>query len=94
MGANIVFHRESGGISQTELARRSKVSLTTIHEIETKRFRDLRLSTLDSIARALKVPIDQLIRTSELDLNRQEEAQLLKASETILRITEKLRKND
>lgn len=44
---------EDGGMSQSELARRSKVSLVTINSIANNRTAQVKLETLDRIARAL-----------------------------------------
>jgi transcriptional regulator with XRE-family HTH domain len=92
VGANIAIFREEAGISQSELSRRSKISLTTINEIETRRFRDIRLSTLCSIAKALQVPVLKLLENTSIDVDSRDQAQLLKASEALWKITRKLRK--
>lgn len=91
IGINIRIIREERGISQAELARRSNISTTTMNEIETKRFRDIRLSTLTSISQALNVPVIELLKTTDVDLESKDQARLLKASEDLLKITKKLR---
>lgn len=91
IGANIAFARKEQEISQAELARRAKISVTTLNEIETRQFRDIRLSTLSLIAKALALPVARLLDRSDIELSSRDQVQLLKASEAILRITRKLR---
>src|SRR5262245_664420 len=90
IGSNLAALRDEQSVSQADLARLSKVSLTTINEMEARRCRDVRLSTLSSIAQALDVPLTRLFAKSDLDLNEKDRAQLLQASEAIARITRKL----
>ena len=52
---------EDGGMSQSELARRSGVSLVTINAIANGRTVQVKLDTLDKLARALKVEPGELI---------------------------------
>ena len=82
------------GISQGAIAASAKISLTTLNEIETRRFRDIRLSTICSIARALSVPIVRLMTESDLKLKQSDQSRLLRASEEILNITRKIRDHD
>ena len=91
IGINIRIIREERGISQAELARRSSISTTTMNEIETKRFRDIRLSTLTAISQALNVPVIEILKSTDVDLESKDQARLLKASEDLLKITKKLR---
>jgi transcriptional regulator with XRE-family HTH domain len=91
IGANITALREEKGLSQAELARKSQVSTTTLNEVETRQFRDIRLSTLSSLARTLDIPVVRLLQSSDVELQSRDQVQLLKASEAILRITRKLR---
>lgn len=91
VGANLFSIREERGLTQAELARRSKISTTTVNEIETRQFRDIRLSTLSALAAALEVSIVELLAPSNVELSSNDQAQLLKASEAILRIARKLR---
>ncbi|NKB80740.1 MAG: helix-turn-helix domain-containing protein [Nitrospirales bacterium] len=56
----LVKRRKEKGLSQRGLAKKSKVSHVTIARIETGTF-DPRLSTLRSLAKALKVKIHDLI---------------------------------
>jgi transcriptional regulator with XRE-family HTH domain len=57
--------REEIGISRTELARRSKVPLRTLEEIESQRRKDPRGSTLRAIATALGCLVDDLIEAQK-----------------------------
>ena len=91
IGANLCEIRRENGISQAEMARRAKVSLTTVNEIETRQFRDVRLSTLIALASVLHVPVTRFMAATDLDLSDSDQARLLKASDTLLRITRKLR---
>jgi DNA-binding Xre family transcriptional regulator len=52
---------EEGGMSQSELARRSKVSLVTINSIANNRTRRVDLDTLDALAKALDVEPGDLL---------------------------------
>lgn len=90
IGANIIALRQEIEISQAELSRRSKVSITTVNEIEKKQSRDIQLSTLSAIAKTLKVPVSRLLEQSDVEISKRDQAQLLKASEAIVRITKKL----
>ncbi|MBI2604908.1 MAG: helix-turn-helix transcriptional regulator [Deltaproteobacteria bacterium] len=91
IGKNIAYYRAERSMSQAELARKSGISATTLNEIETFKPRDMRLSTLYSIARALGIAPVQLMSDADLDLSAKDHATLLKASEAIFRITKKLR---
>ena len=91
IGNNISVIREDRELSQAALARQAQVSITTVNEIETRKSRDIQLSTLTSIARVLNVEVAQLLQGSDLELNSRDQEQHLKASDTLLRITRKLR---
>ena len=90
IGANIVSVRKELDISQAELSRLSKVSITTVNEIERKQSRDIQLSTLFALTKVLKVPVSRLLESSDLEISKRDQQQLLKAGEAILRITRKL----
>jgi HTH-type transcriptional regulator, competence development regulator len=60
-GKRIAEVRKSKGITQNQLAERVNMSVVTIAYIETGK-RWVRLSTLDKIARALKVPVAELFK--------------------------------
>jgi transcriptional regulator with XRE-family HTH domain len=91
IGSNISAIREDRELSQAALARHAHVSITTVNEIETRKSRDIQLSTLTSIARVLNVEVAQLLQGSDVELNSRDQEQLLKASDALLRITRKLR---
>jgi len=93
IGANLSSLRSERKMSQAELARQAGVSTTTLNEIETRQFRDVRLSTLSSLSKALDVPVTRLLERSDVQLRNRDQVQLLKASEEIFRIVRKL-KND
>lgn len=94
IGANLRQLRTERGISQVAIAASAKISLTTLNEIEARRFRDIRLSTLCSVARALSVPAIQLMTESDLKLKHSDQTRLLRASEEILSITRKISDHD
>lgn len=60
-GKQLADVRKSKGVTQSELAERVSMSVVTIAYIETGK-RWVRLSTLDKIARALKVSIAELFK--------------------------------
>lgn len=94
IGANIHDQRVLQQLTQNALALRSKISNTTVNEIEKQRCRDIRLSTLTALAKALNVPVLQLMQSSDVKVKKNDRARLLKASEDILRITRKITKDD
>jgi transcriptional regulator with XRE-family HTH domain len=91
IGSNVRYFREEQGLTQAALARRAKISNTTLNEIETRQFRDVRLSTLAALAQALETPVMHLLGGSDIELPSKDQAQLLKASESIMKITRKLK---
>lgn len=93
IGHSIFELRSERGWTQSELARRAKISLTTLNEIETRQFRDVRLSTLSQIAAVLEVPVVKLLHVPDVKLSGSEQAQLLKASEAIVRIARRLQED-
>ena len=89
IGANLREARLGKGITQAALAKLSKISATTINEIETRRFRDIRVSTLLALSSPLDVEVSELLRPSDVKLSSSDRTRLLKASEDIARITKK-----
>ncbi|MBY0469626.1 helix-turn-helix transcriptional regulator [bacterium] len=87
IGLNIRNAREEQSLSQAEVCRRAKISITRLSEIESKRSRDIRISTLSSLARVLGVSISDLLQDQETDFTHQEQVALLKASESLVKIT-------
>jgi DNA-binding Xre family transcriptional regulator len=51
---------EKKGMSQARLSRLSDVSINTIHDLLKDPSRDVKISTLDRIAKALDVEIEEL----------------------------------
>ena len=90
IGANVAALRDETGLTLAELSKRSKVSVTTINEIESRRFRDIRMSTIVALANGLGISPMALLRGSDIKLKSSDQNRLLKASEDILRITKKL----
>lgn len=93
IGANLTSARTEHQLTQIDLAKKSKVSVTTINEIESRRFRDIRISTLISLAKALDISFYNLLVSSDVSLERSDHAKLLKASEDIVRIVSKVKKS-
>jgi transcriptional regulator with XRE-family HTH domain len=91
IGANLRDMRTSRGITQAALAKNSKVSTTTVSDLESKCARDVRLSTLTALARVLDCDVARLLVVSDLNLTAKDQARLLKASEDILKIARKVR---
>jgi len=54
--------REKLGWSQSELARRSGVKQGSISDIESGKTRHPRIDTVIKLARAMKVPVEKLMR--------------------------------
>ena len=94
VGGNIRDRREKIDMTQAELASKSKVSVTTLNEIESRRFRDIRLSTLVAIAKILEVSVPSLLQGSDVKLSSGDRARFLKASEELVRLGLKLRHED
>ncbi len=93
ISSNITFLRESAGLNQAELAKIAKISATTLNEIEKQSCRDIRLSTIYAIANGLGVKVERILQYTSLKISDQDQVKLLNASETILRIAKKVRKN-
>lgn len=64
IGESLRAARERAGWSREALAYHSGVSWSAIAQIESGRRKDVRLSTLSSLADALRVPVDALIGSS------------------------------
>jgi transcriptional regulator with XRE-family HTH domain len=65
LGERIRQAREEYGMSQAELARRSKVSQTTMNEIEQGETLDPRVSRLIAVADVLHLSLDALLGREE-----------------------------
>jgi len=74
------------GISQAELSSKSKVSNSTINEIEKRHFRDIKLSTLVAVANVLETNVVSLMLPPKIELNENDALKLMKAGETLLEI--------
>lgn len=94
IGANVRSTRQELKLSQAEVSKRSKVSITTLNHIESQRSRDIRMSTIVALATGMGVPPLLLLRVSDIKLKSSDHSRLLKASEDILRITKKLTDHD
>lgn len=68
---NITIQRELTGLSQNKLSRLSGIALSTINEIENLKAKDIRLSTLTSLARKLDTSPLKLLHKIDIDVNKQ-----------------------
>ena len=93
LGLNVTSLRQSKGMSQVELARLSKISTTTINEIERHHITDMRLSTIIAIADVLGIPITRLLATSDVDLTRRDRTRILRATQLIMTILNRARRS-
>jgi transcriptional regulator with XRE-family HTH domain len=62
VGETIRHHRRQRGMTQEELARRAGMAPTSIVRLESGEVRAPRLSTLHSLARALQIPVAELVQ--------------------------------
>ena len=61
VGLRIAFHREKRGLTQDELARKSWIHRVTLSNIE-RGAEQPTLDTLSRIAKALRVPVGDLLK--------------------------------
>lgn len=94
IGANLRELREARGLTQAAVAEVSKVSTTTINQLESQRCRDVRLSTMVALAKALGCQVESLFAGTDIQLTTRDHARLLRASEDILRIVKKIPSDD
>ncbi len=69
LATKLKAYRSERGMSQSELARQSKVALSTINEIENQVISDVRLSTISALAKTLNKNSLELLSRSELDIS-------------------------
>lgn len=67
LSANLISERARRRLSQAELARRADVSRYTIVRLESAEYANPGLELLAKIARALGVPVHQLLRPATVD---------------------------
>lgn len=91
VGANLHYYRLDAELTQAELSKAAQVSVTTINEMEARRCRDMRLSTLVSLAKALDVPLIKFFGESDLKLGSEDKQKLLRASEDLAVLIRKLK---
>jgi transcriptional regulator with XRE-family HTH domain len=94
LGINVTSLRESKGLSQVQLARLSKISTTTINEIERHHLRDMRLSTIVAISEVFGVPVTRLLATSDVGLTRRDRTRILRATQIITTILKRAQVED
>lgn len=87
---NLKAIRVEGGVSQNELARRSKVALSTINELENEVVSDFRMSTIVTLAKTLGCgPLD-LLGISDLDLKDSDRKEFEKAVKILSRLRHRM----
>ncbi len=92
IGLNLREVREDRGFTQLELSEKSGVSITTLNEIESKRHRDIRISTLVCLSESLKISVIELFLVSDLNISSSDRDQLLQASQVLQRLSRKISK--
>ena len=90
VGNMVTLYREKAGLSQNQLSKNSKVAISTINEIENHNVNDLRLSTIDTLARYLKVTPLELIYGSTLKVKDQDTAKFKRAMKILSEIDKKI----
>jgi transcriptional regulator with XRE-family HTH domain len=65
IGDKVRATRKAAGISQEEVARRAGVSLNVINRLERGVITDPHYSTLRGLARALNMPVEELVAEGE-----------------------------
>lgn len=59
---NLKIKREEKGYSKMKLAKLSKISRKTIEFIESGKVKSPKLQTIEALAEALNIPIEELIK--------------------------------
>ncbi len=59
---NLKFFREKAGLTQVEFAQRLKISARYVQQLEGKRVPNVRLSTLEQIAKIFEISPSMLIK--------------------------------
>jgi transcriptional regulator with XRE-family HTH domain len=62
IGSRIRAARRAAGLTQEEVARRAGLTLKAVGEVERGDVRDPHISSLGAIARALEVPVEDLVK--------------------------------
>ncbi len=68
--------REALGLSQRQLAKKSRIGLATINELESGATRDLRLSTIFALAKHLKADPREWLWESDVKLSHSDKSDL------------------
>jgi transcriptional regulator with XRE-family HTH domain len=69
IGARIKAARTAAGMTQMDVARRTDLSLQAVGDIERGIVRDPHISSLRQIARALGIPVTQMLEDPALPLS-------------------------
>ena len=89
LSKNVRSLRKEKDLSQANLAKAAGISVTTLNEFESKGHRDIRVSTLVSIAETLDVSVIDLFLSSEHPTSSSEMEQLLQVSRTLNKLVQK-----
>ena len=79
VGTMLKFTREQASLSQNKLSKISKVSISTINEIENFKANDIRLSTISTLAHYLNVNPLCLLVPSKFELGVDDKIKFKKA---------------
>ena len=90
VGKSLRYYREEANLSQNRLAKNSGVSISTINEIENLLVNDIRLSTVSTLARNLKLDPLDLIVPSDFKISISDEREYRKAWKVLDRIYKRL----
>ncbi len=60
--SEITRRREAKGLTKTDAAKLASISVQQWNDIESGRYPDIRLSTLEAMAKALKCKVQDLIK--------------------------------
>jgi transcriptional regulator with XRE-family HTH domain len=65
IGQRVRARRQELGLSQQEVAFRAGISIGIVHRLETGRTTDPHFSTLEGLAKALSINVEDLVRKEE-----------------------------
>ena len=90
IGVMLKFYREKAKLSQNKLSRISRVSISTINEIENLKVNDIRFSTISTLALHLKIDPLYLIVPSKVELIDNDKIALKKAVKTLVAVSQRI----
>ena len=90
VGKLLRYYREEAGLSQNRLAKNSGVSISTINEIENFVVNDIKLSTISTLGKHLKIDPLQLLIPGNLELTADDKKEFQLAMKTLDKINRRL----